>query len=114
MTRLELLTAPLEGLSIQQRVQALIHARELGLEIAEAAAPQELHERVDAGTWLRRVVDPAIAAGVLAPDAAQEWRRRCRGAEGLTDPRVVAFLFGWYEHSLLRMGEVRGDPVILE
>lgn len=114
MTRLELLTAPLEGLSIQQRVQALIHARELGLEIAEAATPRELHERVDAGSWLRHVVEPAVAAGVLAPEGAREWRRRCRGAEGLSDPRVVAFLFGWYEHSLLRMGEVGGDPVVLD
>jgi hypothetical protein len=109
MDALSLLTQPYEGLTLPDRAAALLCAREAGITAADMALAWADLESPGALAYQRHVVEYARDAGKLSEEASERWRRQLLGGDGLQDPRVQAFFFGWHERAVALMTEIAAD-----
>lgn len=109
METLSLLTVPYEELSLPDRAAALLRGRDAGKTAADAASTWAELESPGPMLYQRHVIERAREAGQLDVGAAEGWHRQLLGGEGLRDPRVQAFFFGWHERALELMSEIAAD-----
>ncbi len=95
MLPLRVLVLPYDSLSLTERAQALVLAREAGAFSARLLGPGA--DRTSGVlVWQRLVIEEALLRGILDPDEALPLLRRTLGADR-SDPRLEAFLAAWGE-----------------
>ncbi len=95
MLPLRVLVLPYDTLSLTERAQALVLAREAGAFSARLLGPGA--DRTSGVlVWQRLVIEEALLRGILDSEEALPLLRRTLGADR-SDPRLEAFLAAWSE-----------------
>lgn len=111
MTTHPILLAPYDILTLPERAEALILARDAGRKAGRGPiAPDELERAHPREYWLH-VVAPAVEAGETGEDEAEAWQALLSSERALADPRVNAFLFGWHEAAVEVLAELESGRV---